>query len=242
MTKNVLIVEDKRASAEMLRVLVQEIDNDINVFIALNKEEAYARAMETEMDLMLVDIVLDTEDAGDVSGMKFAGNMRKVEKYKFVPIIFITALEDPKFYSYAEIHCYSYIEKPFDVENTKKIIREALEYKREKQEPEKYIYRKDGVFYSIDLKDVVYIQNEKRKVTFCMVEDKITVPYVTFEKLLADINNHNFIQCSRACVINKEYVESVDAVNRYIKLKNVPKQIEIGVIMKKKFLEKFLEK
>lgn len=240
--KQVSIVENKRKFAETLTMLVKETAKEIRVITAYNVGEAYEKAMKNEIDLMLVDIVMNSKIPGDVSGMKFARNIRSVKKYQFVPIIFISALEDPKFYAYSEIHCYSYIEKPIDVIQTKKIIQEALEYKREIISPQKYIYRKDGIFYAVNPDEILYIQNEKRIVTVCTLQDKFTIPYISFAKLLNEVGSRDLIQCSRYYVINKQYVERADTVNRYIKLKNVPEQIEIGVSRKKKFLEEFLEK
>lgn len=240
--KNVLIVEDRKVTAQCLEKIIREIEHDIHILFAFNKEEAYTMAMEIYMDLMIVDIVLDTSVPNDVSGMKFAKNIRRVDKYKFIPIIIVSALEDPKLYAYSEIHCYSYIEKPFDLKQTKKVIREALEYKKEVSKNEKYIYKKHGIFYSIDLEEILYIETIRGQVTIFTVRDRIHIPYITFAKLLLEIDNEDFVQCNRHCIVNRKYIERADAVNRYIKLKNVSEQIEIGISLKKKFLEELKKK
>lgn len=234
--KNVLIVEDKQLTAEGLKTIVKKIDSDINVLCADTKEKAYTYAMENAMNLMLVDIVLNPRQPGDVSGIHFVQNIRKVEQYRFVPIIMVTSIEDPKLYSYSELHCYSYIEKPYDVGRTTEIIRQALEYKREEKKKKKYVYKKESVFYTLNLEDVIYIENKNKKVIVYMTNGQTEIPYISVVRLLVEIDNHDFIQCNRNCIVNKKYIESVDGVNRYIRLKGVLRQIDIGLALKKKVL------
>ena len=48
------------------------------------------------------------------------------------------------------------------------------------------------------------------------------------------MESDDFIQCSGYTIINKNYVESIDYVNRFIKLEGEERDIEIGISMKKK--------
>lgn len=234
--KNVLIVEDKIHAAEMLKIIIHKISRDIHIFWADTKEKAYTYAMETDMNLMIVDIVLKPEEAGDVSGVNFVQNIRIVEQYKFVPVIMVTSIEDPKMYAYSELHCYSYIEKPYNVEKATEIIRQALAYQREERKNKKYVYRQEGIFYAINLDDIVCVENRNKTVTVYKTDGKTEIPYVPIAKLLVDINNNDFLQCSRNCIVNKRYIEAYDTVNNLIRLKGVERQIDIGITLKKKVL------
>lgn len=234
--KNVLILEDNLIIAEVLKNIVINAGPDINVFIANTSEKAYAMAMENNIELMLVDIVLDNEIPGDVSGMKFARNIRTVERYKFTPIIIITSLEDPKLYAYSEIHCYSYIEKPYEVDEVEAIVKEALQYRSSTPKCKKYIYKSDGIFYSINTDEIVLVENKNKAVYIHTLSEKISIPYISLGKLLKEFDSGDFIQCNRNCIVNKKYIEFVDSVNRFIKMKGVLCQIDIGVTLKKKVL------
>lgn len=234
--KNVLIVEDNLIMAENLREIVHKASRDTCVYIAEKSDKAYGIAMEKDIDLMLVDIVLDNNNPGDVSGMKFAENIRKVERYKFIPIIMVTSLEDPKLYAYSEVHCYSYIEKPYDVNKVTQIIKDALQYKKNIQKSNKYMYKQDGIFYSIDLNDVIFAENKNKTVLVYTTAEVIKVPYASMGKLLEDFGNDVFLQCNRNCIINRNYIEFVDGTNRVIKMKGVLRQIDIGITLKKYFL------
>ena len=128
--KTVLIVEDNARSMEMLTKLVKDIRTDVVIKSASRREEAEILALNNNIDLFMVDIVLDTSNPGDVSGMEFAERVRAFQKYKYTPIIFITSLEDPELHAYSDIHCYYYVEKPFNVAKVSSVIAEALEFPR----------------------------------------------------------------------------------------------------------------
>lgn len=234
--KNVLILEDNLITAETLKNIVAGSGTDINVLVADTSEKAYALAMENNIELMLIDIVLDNEISGDVSGMKFARNIRTVENYKFTPIIIITSLEDPKLYAYSEIHCYSYIEKPYAAEKVKAVVKEALQYKNATRNNAKYIYRFQGIFYSINTDEIILVENKGKEVYIYTAYEKIPIPYISLGKLLKELDSDDFIQCNRNNIVNKKYIEYIDSVNRLIKMKGIVRQIDIGVTLKKKVL------
>lgn len=56
-------------------------------------------------------------------------NIRKIDRYSFIPVIFVTSLEDAKFHTYEKLHCYSFIEKPFDEIKLKNLMKECLTFK-----------------------------------------------------------------------------------------------------------------
>ena len=74
--------------------LIRECDSTSVIYCAKDSAMAYKYAIENRIDLFLVDIMLDNAVQNDVSGIVFADKMRQIERYKFVPIIFVTALED----------------------------------------------------------------------------------------------------------------------------------------------------
>ena len=123
--KRVLIVEDNKKHMEALQTLLSDIE-DIQIIKAYNMTEACYMLSLYDFSLFIVDIVLDTEKANDVSGINLVKHIRDIERYEFTPVIFITSLEDPQLYTYRDLHCYQYIEKPFDKEKTQKIILEKV--------------------------------------------------------------------------------------------------------------------
>ena len=235
MLRNVLIIEDKKSHMDALCKIISELNKDIIIYTAFNAERAYQISMEYHIHLFLVDIILQPEKPGDVLGLSFAREIREIKKYRFTPLIFVTSLEDPKLYSYSQLHCFGYIEKPYDVEQVKKLVSRALEFPVE-DDDERYVYfRKDGIVYSKCIKEIIYIENSRRKVVIHCKNDVLEIPYKTCDEILKEVDSGQFVQCSRYTIINKKYVEEIDYTNRYLKLSGIGELIEIGVIMKKQF-------
>lgn len=235
--KTVLIIEDNIASMEMLAQIVNEVDPESMVYRAVNQNEAYAHAMRLNVDLFLIDIMLDPKNPGDVSGMRFANRIRMVERYKFVPMIFITALEDARLYAYSDLHCYYYLEKPYDDKKARQVIMEALEMPLKKKNAEDVFFRKDGIIFRKSVSEVVYIENMRTGQTVRFTDGKLELQYKPSKVILEELGSDKFLQCSRSTIVNRDFIEIIDMVNRYIGLKDNFGQLEIGISFKKKFIE-----
>lgn len=186
----------------------------------------------------MIDIILNVQKTGDVSGIEFADNIRRNEKYSFTPIIFFTSLEDLKLKAYSHIHCYSYIEKPFEEEKTKKIIEEALSIPLKKKNEKEYVYfRKGGILYAFYINDIIYIESNRHITSVHSIYESADVSYHSVNSLLNKLDSDLFVQCNRSTIINKRYIRYVDPSNRFVKLRNSDSQIEIGSIIKNKFIQ-----
>ena len=237
MIRNVLILEDKQCHREALCKILSELEKDIVIFEAENVEEAFQITMKKHIHLFLIDIILCPEQQGDVEGLLFAQKIREIQTYQFTPIIFVTSLEDPKLYSYSHLHCWGYIEKPFDVEKVKQTIMEALKFPIDDDMERSVYFRKNGIIFAKKVKDIIYIENERRKIIIHCKDDVLDIPYKTCDEILEELDSKIFIRCSRFAIINKAYIEKIDYTNRYIKLKYIDNPVEIGIAMKNKIRE-----
>ena len=238
--KTVLIVEDNVRSMEMLVKIIENLRTDVEIKTASSQEEAAILAMKFNIDLFMLDIILNASNPGDVSGMKFAEYIRTLQKYKYTPIIFITALEDPELHAYSDLHCYYYVEKPYDVEKVSSVISEALEFPAVHNEPQNVFFRKDGILYKKEISEILYIENSRAGQTVYCSNGNLKLPYKPNYKILEELASDKFIQCSRYHIINYDYIDKIDTVNRYILLKGVNTPINIGNSFKKKFLKDIL--
>lgn len=163
MIKNVLIIEDSKPALEMLQQIVEEIGTEVKVYKASNSLEAYQKAVQYTIDVFFIDIILDTTKNADVSGMEFAQKIRNMEKYRFTPMIFTTALMDPKLYAFTNLHSYAYLEKPYNPQEVKKIVKTALEYTTKREEDKNLFFRKDGLLFAVNVAEIVYIENSAHR-------------------------------------------------------------------------------
>jgi len=90
--KNILVIEDSEQYMDMICSKLSNI-TDINVYKAKDSAQAYKYALEENISVFIVDIILDTNALGDVSGIKFVERIRTIPEYKFTPIIITSSLE-----------------------------------------------------------------------------------------------------------------------------------------------------
>ena len=126
--KRILILEDNVKTLTSLEKMIREISPEIITFPVQTYEEACICAVKQQIDIFILDIILNTKQPGDTSGMAFAREMRNYKKYQLTPMIFITVLADPELYAYRELHSFGYLEKPFSMEDARKLVMKALEY------------------------------------------------------------------------------------------------------------------
>ena len=235
----VLIVEDKKETRDLLSHMVHEIDPGASVFAVENEDEAYSIAMKRSIDVFLVDIILHPKKTGDQAGAVFARNIRNVQKYLFTPIIFITSLYDTKLTMFSTVQCYGFVEKPFDIEKTKKIIANAMRYHTTEMGERSYVFHAEGLVGAVLLNDIMYIESQKNNLHMHTTKDDIMIPYKSCKKILEELDSDDFIKCNRGTIVNMRYIERIDSPGRYIYLKGCEDVLEIGTILKKSFMEKF---
>lgn len=235
--KKILIVEDNEKHMEALYKLLSNIEG-IEIFKAYNMTEACYMLSLREFSLFVVDIILDTNNANDASGIELVKHIRDIGKYQFTPIVFITSLEDPQLCAYRDLHCYQYIEKPFDRDYVLKVINQALKYESPKKEKEYVYFKKSGILYSVVVKDITHIEINRKKTKIYTVGDCLELGYHTVSDILDKLSSDNFVICNRGTIINRKYIEFVDYTSRYVKLFNVSESFEIGPSMKKHFVER----
>lgn len=239
--KKVLVLEDDHATLEAIEKLIHEMDENVLVCKITTLPEAYQTAVEHDITLFIVDIMLDNSIRNDVSGLVFVEKIREIEKYAFVPVIFITALVDPELHAYRKLHCYGYLEKPLLVKETKQLINQALKFQAPQKEEGTAYFRKDGIIYAVDKKDIIYTKSHGGRVTVMTGKDELVVYYRNCKEILKELDSDNFIQCNRGTIVNKAFINSIDFVNRIITLKNDYGILEISTKMKKNFMERMKE-
>lgn len=232
--KKVLILEDNDNSRKVLIDIIRSISDVVKVYDFSDLTGIYDLIFKIDIDLFVIDIIIIKDIVGDMSGMKFAEKVRSIPSYEYTPIVFITSLYDPKLYAYSQLHSYSYIEKPFNKENVKNIISDALRFPKCIQSDKKLYFRMDGLFYIVKCSEILYIESLRHKVYVHRIDNKeIVVPYRTCEQILSEAEGSPLERCNRGIIVNLNYIEFIDWANNDIKLKGVDNTIRIGLTYKK---------
>lgn len=238
--KRVLILEDNILTNRYIQEIIGEIDDKIRIFSFTDVKDAYQCVLDKRIDLFIIDIILEASVPGDSSGLKFVDGIRKINKYSFTPVIFVTSLEDAKLYTYEKLHCYSFIEKPFDPEKLKELVEECLNFPSATEKRKTLYFRKDGIILAVDREDIVYAESINHIMNIHTIRgDVLKIPYITLKKLIEDIDSTDIIQCSRSTLVSKTFIDNVDITNQVIRLKDGFGNVEIGIVYKKKLKEIF---
>lgn len=165
--KRILILEDNVKTLTSLEKMIREISPEIITFPVQTYEEACICAVKQQIDIFILDIILNTKQPGDTSGMAFAREMRNYKKYQLTPMIFITVLADPELYAYRELHSFGYLEKPFSMEEARKLVMKALEYTIPIEKEKTIWLRKDGILFAVPLHKVICVETRNHILSIC---------------------------------------------------------------------------
>ena len=163
--------------------------------------------------------------------------VREINRYAFTPVIFITSLQDPQLTAYKELHCYSYITKPIVVQETRKIIEEALKFPVEQPETESIYFRKDGMILSVKKSEIVTISNKNGRMVVTTTREEIVLFYSSCKAMLKELKSSRFVQCNRNYIVNRDFIQCIDKEKDIITLRDGYGTLKIGKTMKKEILD-----
>lgn len=209
------------------------------VFPFDNAKDACQCALKSTIDLFIIDIMLEAHKSGDTSGLSFVEDIRRIKRYGFTPVIIVTALYDQKLITYEELHCYSFIEKPFDKDRLKGLIEEALAFPGTDSGTKTLKFRKDGIILAVERARIVYVESINHILNIHTTNDVMRIPYKTIKDFFEEVDSNDFLQCSRSIVVNRRYVHNVDLVNRVIQFQEGMGRVDIGIMYKNQVKEMF---
>jgi DNA-binding NarL/FixJ family response regulator len=120
------LVDDEPGIRESVKAYL-EFDNEFQVKVASNVNEALEILQKETPDLFISDIMMP-----QVDGYQFLKKIREDVRFKTVPFIFLTArgMTSDRIAGY-QAHCDAYLSKPFEPEELRVIISNLLERRQE---------------------------------------------------------------------------------------------------------------
>ncbi len=240
--QNILILEDNDMQRQALAALTKKIVPAARIFQAADISNAYTAALNNHINLFLLDVILNTDSPNDSSGYLFAKKIRNFDEYTLTPIVFTTTINGLMLQAFRSIHCYDYLVKPIREIQLKEILYDTL-IKGSHQEvrDQKVTLRSKGIIYSILLHDILYVETKLRKLYIHTIKEALEFPYMSLSSVLELLDDSRFIQCHRAIIVNKDYIETFNIANRTIKLRGINNTLDIGTqyqaLLKKEFTE-----
>lgn len=108
MKKRILVIEDEREISMIMRMRLEAAGYAVTE--AFDGEEGLSQAKTCRPDLILLDLVLPK-----MSGMQILDELKRDEKYRFIPIVIVTGLtQDAANHQAAVSKADAYFLKPYD--------------------------------------------------------------------------------------------------------------------------------
>lgn len=216
--KNILVVDDNQINLQVVSSYLQE--SNYNVILALNGENALKIIESTEIDLILMDIMMPKMD-----GIETTKRIKENELYKEIPIIFLTAKTQPKdIVSGFQAGSVDYITKPFNGDELKIRVKNHLDLSEAKKTILQHQKTRDRLF-SILAHDI-----RSPLASISMLLDGISEKYIdvtgpNFDKLIHDIS----INTKDTLILIQNILEWIKNQNNIINV--VPENISIQEII-----------
>ena len=226
--KRILLIESDYAVIDRLYHIILKYKKNVSIFQTGYLADAYQTVISHDIELIIVDTSLNKEPFSEISCLKFVEDIRQFDKYAFIPVIVISALADDCLHVFSELHCYGYLEKPFSYEAAETLIKDALRFKMQKRE-KRFVYFKSGcVFHPIRVSEIVYIEHKRRQMFIHTREEVIDIPYHTCSSTMQQLIDEDFVPCARGTIVNMDFIQSLDGLNRYLVLREGMGQLEVG--------------
>ncbi len=115
MIKKMLIIDDEEINIRLIKMLVKRLSNKFEIFEATSGKEAIEIIKKTNLDIVLVDILLP-----DMNGFEI---IKKINNKK-TKIIILSALSKNEVSNTKLSPKVEYLSKPLDIDKFSQIIKE----------------------------------------------------------------------------------------------------------------------
>ncbi|MGB0293598.1 MAG: response regulator [Flavobacteriaceae bacterium] len=223
-TVRILIVEDNVIIADDMQSMLEEIGYEI-VSSVMAYEQAVKVLAESDVDLVLIDIVL----ASDKTGIDLGKHIR--EKYN-IPFVFITSNSDRSTVESAKlVKPNGYLVKPFEQQDLYTAIEIALSnfsesesgdsstaFEAQSQEnnstsgilKDSIFVKKQHLYYRIPFKDIMYIKADNVYLEVYTKEQMFLVRS-PLKDYLEKLPSNSFFRSHKSYIINVEHVMAVNS-------------------------------
>lgn len=215
MKKRVLIVDSCEKQMKHIAYEVyeaaQEMSESVNIYTANSLEEAEHILNYIDMDLLILDTIYAGSPVEEKPGICWVEQLRTMEKYIPLPVIFITSQDEYWEYAYTELNCLGYFSRAFDQKKLRTVLKKGLHHRTQSDE-EKYVYLKQkSMVYPVKIKDIVYVEAGNRLIHFYLNDGtELQIPRKTLGEVLEQTKCRSMIQCNKSTLVNMQYIEAAE--------------------------------
>ena len=240
---NILVLEDDCIQLKTLSDIIKQSGEMYQVYETTNTEEALKIAQKEMIDLFYIDINLKNE-----SGLKFALEIREIERYRLNWIIFVTIYKEYMLTAFKKIHCYDYILKPYNKENiqmlTKLLLSESSAQVAVTEIREKFIIVPiKNIHVKIFINEIIFVEVFIRTSIIHTINGSFTIDYLSLKKLNSVMEHKDILQSHRSYLVNIKYINKIEKTNDKTSYKiyfyNTNETALLGNNYKKSIMDRF---
>lgn len=208
---NILIVEDDNIQRQNFTKMMQGIKQNLTIYEAEDKDDALKISNENIIDIFYIDIFLKNS-----SGLDLAIDLRKIYKYEFSWIIFLTTHVEYITQAFKEVHCYDYILKPYDKEKLLDISNRIISRSGSNTVVErKYAIfdLKEGIFIKVYVDEILFIEVNSRTCTVHTKKGSYEVKGISLKHSLKLINSNAIVKSHKSFAVNINYITKIVKLN-----------------------------
>lgn len=239
---NVLIVEDDKLQRLSLNNMVQKIDKNINIYECEDKDEGLKIASLNNINIFYIDISLKNS-----SGLDFAIELRKVPRYEFSLIVFLTTHIEYINQAFKQVHCYDYILKPYDISDVMDMTKRYILNGNNIVEPQKDKHCvvfdiKKGIKVKLFVDEIIFIEVALRICLVHTVNGVYKISKLALKNIIKLINCTNILQCHKSFAVNINHIREIthiDSKLSEIHFKDYNKNALLGYKFKSTIMDSF---
>ena len=239
--KRVLILEENWCEQEVLNRMIKKIAGDTLVRWCETVKSAMYALEDIEFDLFIVFIEKSTETAFVTEGLHFVRYLRQQRAYFNTPVIFISNCPEYELYTYRHLHCYQYINQPYDREYLEQILSEILCVQNQYHKEPQMVFSFRSMIYHFPICEVIYVESLDRKVFVHTIYRTVEFPGMILKRFMKEMDSEVFLQCHRSYVVNCQYIRSFNKQEGVLGMAKTDIEIPVGKTFREAVSRKVLD-
>jgi len=199
MSIRIAICDDKAEDIRQLSEALYEYNASFDIKTYTDGQTLLDDILDYKLavDIIFLDIYMP-----GIDGIRTAETIRG--ERKDIRIIFITSSSEHYSHAY-EVFAYNYILKPLDMEKLYRVLDEALQEIKKENNQKIHISYKSKV-YSVDYRDILYIESRDKFILFHKADGDILQCYGKLDAFERELPPELFIRCHKSFIVNASHI------------------------------------
>lgn len=211
---NILVVEDDFMQCKAIEEIIRTNFNASYIQLSYNYQDAIDKITNNSFDIFILDI--DLNEGNEKNGIAVAKYIRTFPFYAITPILFLTSYIDKMEIAINQTHCYSYLMKPYGINDLKESISSLI---KTSLMPKHYMEFKDlcGIYYHIDPSHIVYAEIQGHILYIYTTQNEFKTKEYSFQNFCALLAN-DLQRCHKSYAVNPHIISGYNLHTREIYL------------------------